>query len=201
RAAADYRRLIGLRPKDPNAYVSLALVLEKQDKPEEAKACCDQLLAADPNSAMAHLRRAEFRRDHGQFDPALEDCDQAARLDPASALPELVRASVEATRGRHREAVERAEAALKKAPADDGRVLYAAAGVWSLASRAVAEASGPDAVLAKVYADRAATLLAAALDKGFHDLSFPEHNRMTGDPALAPVRLHPKVRELLAGRP
>ena len=201
RAAADYRRMIGLRPKDPNAYVSLALVLEKQGKPKEAAGCFNQLLAADPNSAVAYQRRAEFRRDHKQFEQALADCDRAARLDPASALPELVRASIEAAQGKYREAVERAETALKKAPQEDGHALYAAACVWSLASQAAAEATDSDSTLAKVYADRATALLAGALGKGFHDLSFPEHNRMTSDPALAPVRSHPKVRELLAGRP
>ncbi|HJZ54244.1 MAG TPA: hypothetical protein VKE74_04770, partial [Gemmataceae bacterium] len=131
---------------------------------------------------------------------ALADCDEAARRDKESALPELVRASIEAASGRHREAVDRAEAALKTAPPHDGRVLYAAACVWSLASGAAA-AEGPESALAKEYADRSAALLDATLDRGFHDLNFPEHNRMVGDPALAPVRSHPRVRELLAGRP
>ena len=141
---------------------------------------------------------AEYRRDHKQFQPALEDCDQVAKLDPASVLPELVRASIEAAQQKYRPAIDRAEAALKKAPPHDGRILYAAACVWSLASGA---AKAEDETRAKEYADRAAQLLTETLDRGFHDLSFPEHNRMTSDPSLAPVREHPKVRELLAGRP
>jgi tetratricopeptide (TPR) repeat protein/tRNA A-37 threonylcarbamoyl transferase component Bud32 len=201
RAATDYRRLIGLRPKDTNAYVGLAIVCDKQGRPKEAKECYDQWVAADPNSAAAYLRRAEFRRDHQEFELARADCDQAARLDQKSALPELVRASVGATSGGYREAVERAEAALKNAPANDGHVLYAAACVWSLASGSAGADGSEGSELAKKYADRAAELLGATLDKGFHDLLFPEHNRMAGDPALVPVRSHPKVRELLAGRP
>jgi tetratricopeptide (TPR) repeat protein len=201
KAAADYTRLIELRPNDHNAYIGLALVYEKQGKPEDAKACYDKLVAADPTSALAYLRRAEFYRDHGQFDLALADCDKAAGLDSQSALPELVRASIDAARGRYRTAVERAEAALKKAPPHDGRVLYAAACIWSLASGAAAS-SGPESeALAKEYADRAVGLLDATLDKGFHDLTFPEHNRMGSDPALSAIRSHPRVRELLAGRP
>ncbi|HSQ55895.1 MAG TPA: tetratricopeptide repeat protein [Gemmata sp.] len=200
KAAADYRRMIELRPKDPNAYIGLALALKNQGKPEEAKLCYDRMIAADPDSAAAYLRRAEFRRDHGQFDLARADCEQAARLDAESVLPALVRAGVDAANGHYREAIDRAEAALKRAPQNDGRVLYAAACVWSLAS-AAARQEGSETVVAKEYADRAAKYLTAALDRGFHDLVFPEHNRMTADPALAPIRAHPNVRELLAGRP
>jgi hypothetical protein len=91
--------------------------------------------------------------------------------------------------------VAEAERALAKAPKDDGHVLYAAACVWSLASRAATDRGE-----AERYADRAAALLAAALDRGFHDLSYPEHNRMADDPALAPIRHLPQVRDLLLGK-
>src|SRR5262249_26663453 len=164
-AEKDYRRLIGLRPKDPNAHIGLALVYQKQGKSEEAKACYDQLIAADTGSALAYLRRAEFRRDHNQFELALADCDEAARRDQEAALPELGPASIAAAPGGPREAVDGAEAALKTAPPHDGRVLYAAACVWSLASGAAA-AEGPESALAKEYADRSAALLDATLDRG-----------------------------------
>src|SRR5262249_53351402 len=112
-------------------------------------------------------------------------------LKPGWALPALVRASVEAARGRPAAAVAAAERALAKAPPHDGRVLYAAACVWSLASHA----AGPGQ--AGRPPDRAPPLVAEALDQGFHDLSYAEHNRMADDPALAPVRQHPRVRDLL----
>ena len=113
-------------------------------------------------------------------------------------MPELVRAGIEAAQGGYGPAIDRAQAALKKAPPNDGRFLYAAACAWSLASGA---AKSVEEAKAKEYADRAAQLLAETLDRGFHDVIFPEHNRMSADPALAPVRAHPKIRELLAGRP
>ena len=92
--------------------------------------------------------------------------------------------------------------ALDRAPKHDGRVLYAAACVWGLASGAAAKSSDVgDATRAGEYADRAAALLAKALDRGFHDLNYPEHNRMADDPALAPVRQHPRVRALLSRQP
>jgi tetratricopeptide (TPR) repeat protein/tRNA A-37 threonylcarbamoyl transferase component Bud32 len=194
-AARDYRRLIELRPKAPDAYLSLAQVLDKQGAADQARACYDRMVAANPESALVYLRRAEFLRNRGEFEAALDDCRQAADKGPDSALPALVRAGITAARGQHREAVAEAERALEKAPKDDGHVLYAAACVWSLASRAASEADQ-----AQRYADRAAELLADVLGKGFHDLIFPEHNRMIEDPALAPIRQRPKVNDLLAHR-
>src|SRR5262249_15033933 len=81
-AAKDYQRLIELRPKGPDAYISLALVLAKQGKVEEAEACYERMVAANPDSAQVYLRRAEFRRDRGAFDEAEADCDRAAGKDP-----------------------------------------------------------------------------------------------------------------------
>jgi tetratricopeptide (TPR) repeat protein len=197
-AAADYRRLIQLKPNNLESYVSLAGVYEKQNQPERAKKCCDELVAANAVSAHSYLRRAVFLRNQGDFAAAREDCDTAMRKEPDSALPALVRASIEAAGGRYSEAVAQAEKALAKAPKYDGHALYAAACTWSLASGAAAR-SGPDgAKLAQTYADRAAALLAETLDKGFHDLLYPEHNRMADDPALAPIRMRPQVRNLLA---
>jgi hypothetical protein len=54
--------------------------------------------------------------------------------------------------------------------------------------------------LVKRYTDRAAALLESCLDKGFHDLLYPEHNRMADDPALEPVRRDPRVSDLLSHR-
>ena len=88
-----------IEPKGIDSSVGLALILEKQNQSEQAKQCYDRLVAADPDSASALLRRAEYSRDHGQFAAALADCDRAARLDPKSGLPGLVRAGVEAARG------------------------------------------------------------------------------------------------------
>jgi tetratricopeptide (TPR) repeat protein/tRNA A-37 threonylcarbamoyl transferase component Bud32 len=195
-AAKDYERMIELRPKAPDAYIGLALVLAKQGKVKEAEACYERMVAANPDSARVYLRRAEFHRDRGAFDEAEADCDRAALKEPDSALPALVRASITAARGQHRQAVADAERALEKAPKDDGHVLYAAACVWSLAS----QADAADAAENQRYADRAAALLARALDRGFHDLIFPEHNRMIEDPALAAIRRQPRIDDLLAHR-
>jgi tetratricopeptide (TPR) repeat protein len=198
-AAADFRRAIELAPKGIDAYVGLALVLDGQGHPDDARACYDRLVAAAPDSAAARLRRAEYRRDRGQFAAALADCDAAARLDAGSVLPGLTRAGVAAAGGDDARAVAEAAELLARAPAGDGRALYAAACVWGLACRAAAARPG-GAEPAGRYADRAVALLGEALGPGFHDLNYQEHNRMPGDPALAAVRGHPRFRALFGPR-
>ena len=207
-AAADYRTFLERKPAQPdgeyqqaaiNAWASLAGVLDAQGKDDEARVCYEDLVTSQPSSIAALLERAQDRRNHGRYDDALADCDAAAKLDAKSVLPGLARASIVAARGDHVAAVAEAENLLAAAPANDGHVLWAAARVWSLASAAANAESGDakSAELAKSYADRAADLLATALTRGFHDLLYPEHNRLPLDPALAAVRHHPRVEELL----
>src|SRR5262249_19581090 len=50
-AAKDYQRMIELRPKEPDAYIGLALVRARQGKVDEAEACYQQMVAANPDSA------------------------------------------------------------------------------------------------------------------------------------------------------
>jgi eukaryotic-like serine/threonine-protein kinase len=195
-AVADYRRLIQLRPKNTETYFSLALAYCKQGKPDKARRCLDQLVEANPASAAAYLQRGRFLRDQGQFEEAWKDSEQAARYDTKSLLPALLQASITASRGDPFTAAAEAERTLSEAPKDNGRVLYAAVQVFGLASTAAASAGKPD--LARRYADRAAKLLAQALDKGFHDLDYRQHNHMIDDPALESIRQHPQARDLLA---
>jgi tetratricopeptide (TPR) repeat protein len=203
-AVADYRTFFRRRPDEPDgeylqaaisASASLAMVLDRQGKSDEARTCYDDLVAANPGAAAPLLERAQDRRQAGRFDLALADCDAAAELEAKSVLPALARASIVAAKGDHVAAVAEAENLLAGAPAGDGHVLWAAARVWSLAS-AAAEREGNGAA-SVAYAGRAADLLADALGRGFHDLRYPEHNRLPLDPALAPVRRHPRVQELL----
>jgi hypothetical protein len=81
----------------------------------------------------------------------------------------------------------------------DGHAHYPAACVWGLACRAAGTRPG-GVELARRYADRAVALLGEALDKGFHDLLYEEHNRMPDDPALAALRSHPRFQELFGPR-
>jgi len=152
------------------------------------------MMTANAGSFRACLRRAEFHRSCSRWDQALKDSERAAGRDPKSPLPSLVRASIRAGRGEFRQAVEDAERVLRTAR-PDGQLFYTAACVWSLASQA-AQQQG-DAKLARQFADRAAAFVADTLKKGSLDLNFQAYNRLLIDPALAPIRRHPIVVELL----
>jgi hypothetical protein len=107
---------------------------------------------------------------------------------------------VDAARGEFAQAATEAERLLAQGhdPKDDGPVLYAAARAFSLAARTAGAAGQADRAAA--LGDRAAELLARAVEQGFYDLSFQDHNRMGDDPALEAIRDRPRVRDLLAHR-
>jgi tetratricopeptide (TPR) repeat protein len=197
-AEADYERSITLQPKQTDAYIGLALVDRARGAAEKMGARYDRMVAADPAAPRVYLRRAEFLRDTGKLAAALADCDQAARKGGDPVLVALARASITAAKGEHAAAATVAEEQLKAAHdrLHDGHVSYAAACVFSLASRAAAAAGA--AARGEELAERATAVLAEALDLGFHDLNYQEQNRMNDDPALDPIRSRPRVRSLLA---
>jgi eukaryotic-like serine/threonine-protein kinase len=197
-AAADYQASIELASKQLDPYIGLAIVHRRRGKGEEANACYENMVAANPDSAMAYIRRAEFRRSLSEFQAALADCDDAAKRDSKSVLPDLVRASVQAAQNQVAPAVAEAERIVTTGPSVDGNALYCAACVFSLAAQATGKEGDGVAERARGYADRAAALLAQALEKGFLDLSYQHYNRVGDDPALASILSHPGVQRLLS---
>ena len=190
---AAYQTSIKLLPNKADGYFGMALVHLLEGKGDLAEPILKRMIEANSTSFMAYIRRAEFCRARGKWQEGFKDCDQAAKLSPKSTLPPMVRASIRAAHGDFRPAIEEAEAVLKTAP-PDGQLLYAACVVWSLASTAARNTGAND--LAKQYADRSADLLADAMKKVL-DLNYQDYNRMLVDPALAPIRQHPRVLEIL----
>jgi tetratricopeptide (TPR) repeat protein len=158
----------------------------------EAENVVAQMIAANPDSLDALLRRAEFRRSRGQWDEALSDCEQAAKVDAKSLLPGVVRASILAARGDYSRAIAETEAVLQGAR-PSGQLLYAAAAVFSLSAGTADKTASPDA--GQQHIQRAVELLAQAL--GYLDLNYQAVNRILVEPALAPLHRHAKMRELL----
>jgi tetratricopeptide (TPR) repeat protein/predicted Ser/Thr protein kinase len=197
-AEADYERSIKLQPRQVDAYIGLARLDRARGHADKTRAWYDQMVTANPGAPQVYLRRSEFLRDTGDLTAALADCAEAEKKGADPVLLALVRASISAARGEHAAAAEQAEHELRAVhdPPHDGHVLYAAACVMSLASRSAAAAG--EAARAEELADRATALLAEALDKGFHDLSYQEQERMKEDPALEPIRARDRVRAMLA---
>jgi tetratricopeptide (TPR) repeat protein len=197
-AREDYRRSIELQPKQFDAYIGMALVAAGQKEP--VAEWYDQMVAAQPESAKAHVLRGAFRRDIGEHDRALEDAERAAKLDPESRLPDLLKASIHAAQGNFQSAVDEAERVLPRTPPGQGQALCAAACVWSLAAQAAA-GSPQGKEQAESYRTRAVELLREALERGFHDLNYQEFNRLVEDPALASIRDDATVKNLLPPLP
>jgi tetratricopeptide (TPR) repeat protein len=198
----DARRSIAICPKQVDAYLALASLEKKRGKPaSEVQAWYDAMLKAAPNSPEVHLRRAEFFRDQARWDESLAEVEKARLLDKGQnpALEGLIGLSVDAARGEFSRSTADAEAILAKVGRPEGKVLYAAACVWSLASRSASKAG--DEVKARMMADRAAGLLKTALGECFHDFNYQEEERMAADPALGPIADRPDVRKLLSFLP
>jgi tetratricopeptide (TPR) repeat protein len=201
-ALEDYQRCLALQPKQIDGYVGMACVYDQMQKPALARDCYERMVKADPTASAVYLRRAEYLLNRGEFDAAAADCDQAAKCDPKSILPGLVRAEITASRGDYAQAVKDAAALLATAPAHDGKTLYAATCAWSLAVKSArANSSDPDSAKhVEEYSEKAVQLLTDVVTTGFHDLEYPDHNRMAWDPALQAIRGLPQVEKLLGGR-
>ena len=201
-AMEDYQQCVTLNPKQTDGYLGLAYLYEKQNKLVMARECYERMIKADSAAAAVYLLRAEFLRNHSDYDGAIADCNLAAKIDPKSIIPDLVRAGITAARGNPAQAVKDAEQLMARSPPRDGKVLYAAACAWSLAAQAArAQTDDPEAARhAQEYAERGAKYLADVVGECFHDLQYPEHNRMAWDPALEGIRSLPQVQKMLAGR-
>jgi tetratricopeptide (TPR) repeat protein len=198
----DARRSIEIDPTKVDAYLGMAILEKKRGKPvAEVQAWYDRMLAANPNSAEVHLRRAEFFRDLGRWDEALAETERARSLDlkRGSALAGLVQAGIDAARGNFDGSTAEASAILQKDGRPTGQTLYAAACVWSLAARSASKAG--DEAKAKVFGDRATELLRRSLTEGFHDFMYQDHERMMLDPALEAIADRAEVRRLLSFLP
>jgi tetratricopeptide (TPR) repeat protein len=198
----DARRSIELCPSQVDAYLAMALLEKLRGKAlPEVEVWYDRMVKANPISPDVHLRLAEFYRDLGRWDQALNEVHQARSLNSerGPALAELLRASIVAAQGDYRVATTQVESILQQAGRTDGKMLYAAASALSLASRSATMAD--DSIRAKALGDRATELLQATLNQGYHDINYQEQERMIVDPSLEPIRSRPEVRRLLSFLP
>jgi tetratricopeptide (TPR) repeat protein len=83
RAAADFRRAIGLRPRQYNAYANLAAAHQQRGQVGRALARMDQAIRLEPDLASLHRSRARLHLQARDLAAALRDLDAALRLEPA----------------------------------------------------------------------------------------------------------------------
>jgi tetratricopeptide (TPR) repeat protein len=81
--AAEDRCLeyIAETPDDPQLWLALGQVFEKQDKLREAFTTYGQVLGLDPASAEAYARQGRLFCRFGQYSPAADACRKALQLD------------------------------------------------------------------------------------------------------------------------
>jgi tetratricopeptide (TPR) repeat protein len=99
KAAASLARALKEDPHYLAAYRRLAdLLQDRLDRPEEAARVLDDMVAANPQTPDAYLRRAQYRRKIGSLEEAWADVRRAGELAPDQ--PEVLLAGAELAQAR-----------------------------------------------------------------------------------------------------
>ncbi len=118
-AEAAYRESKKLDPKEVATYALLASLLRTRlTQPEEADKVMDEMVAANDDSALAHLGRALYRLENDRTDEAATDIARAVELDPNDPDTLLGGVMVARKRSDWAEIKRLLEPALEKYPAD-----------------------------------------------------------------------------------
>lgn len=80
-AGDDYRRLLALNSRSPEAYIGLARVAVKEQNIGLANEYLDRAVSLDPNKADYYVRRASVRKMMGNHNGAVEDLMLALSTD------------------------------------------------------------------------------------------------------------------------
>ena len=115
-AAARYRQVLALSPRQFDALHLLGVVRRQQGDAQEAVHLIDQALAIDPAQATAHCNLGAALQDLGRSGEALASYDTALRLSPGYALAWSNRGNALRKLGRLPEAVDSYERALNLRP-------------------------------------------------------------------------------------
>lgn len=116
-AAARYRQVLAISPRQFDALHLLGVVKRQQGDAQEALRLIGTALAIDPDQATAHCNLGAALQDLGRSSEALASHDAALRLNPGYALAWSNRGNALRKLGRLREAVDSYERALGLHPA------------------------------------------------------------------------------------
>ncbi len=84
-AAAEFRQFIITHPQYPGAYVNLAIIYARQERPDEALAVLDESLEIAPEYVYALNQQGIIKRHEGDFEGAMDAWLRATRSDPTYA--------------------------------------------------------------------------------------------------------------------
>jgi len=82
KAAAEFRRVVELDPRDPNGWYFLGYAELEQKHPEQARQAFNQLLKVNPNSADAHFGLAAVASFENKYSEALAEYQKTALINP-----------------------------------------------------------------------------------------------------------------------
>jgi predicted TPR repeat methyltransferase len=116
-AAARYRQVLALAPRQFDALHLLGVVRRQQGDAQEAAALITQALAIDPAQAAAHCNLGAALQELGRSEQALASYDTALRLNPGHALAWSNRGNALRRLGRLPDALDSYERALQLRPA------------------------------------------------------------------------------------
>jgi putative PEP-CTERM system TPR-repeat lipoprotein len=172
--------------KNPEVWMFKGALLRFQNKPQDALAAYDQVLALEPGHRTAHLDKAYLEIGLGKFDAAQADIDAAVKIAPGNLLVTYTQALLDFTRGKHAAAQESLQKVLRGAPEHMPSVLLAGAVELQLGASNQAElhlrkylGANPDnlyarkmlaqALLKSAQPDQAVATLAPALKEPTQD--------------------------------
>jgi predicted TPR repeat methyltransferase len=115
-AAARYRQVLAVAPRQFDALHLLGVIKRQQGDAREAVRLIDMALAIDPGQATAHCNLGAALQDLGKSGEALASHDTAVRLNPGYALAWSNRGNALRKLGRPLEAVDSYERALALRP-------------------------------------------------------------------------------------
>jgi tetratricopeptide (TPR) repeat protein len=111
-----FGKAVGHAPRQVEAYLQLAGLLQRLDQPQRVGEVLNALVAANPNEVRGYLARAQHHQRGGALDAAAADVARAAALSPGVGDVLAAEAEVALARGEHALAADRARRYLGVGP-------------------------------------------------------------------------------------
>ncbi|MDN4038016.1 XrtA/PEP-CTERM system TPR-repeat protein PrsT [Massilia sp. YIM B02443] len=119
---------------NPDVWNFRGAMLRASNKPDEALAAYDKVIALRPNDVNARIEQAYLHINQGKYDLAKADIDAARKAAPNSLLATYAQALLDYSQGKHAQARDALQKVLKAAPEHMPSILLAGAVELNLGS-------------------------------------------------------------------